>query len=308
MASVLAAGFLDFELYDHFLPHRRAQYAQFYRFMLMRLRQLFSGPVYRFIVAETVTVLRHNASVADSSSGPAENNSIPKLSIVGFAVWEAMGSNNPLADLWRSEGYDADGGPGRSWRRLPHALTAAIEGPLLGLEYMYVKMFLNKVCDHVTLRHMISLLHHNFDALSAALHLQFLCIHPGYQGGGVGGILLDWGLRLARQWTLPTVLESSLAGYRFYERNGFKAVLMVRIGGGDVDGEELEAANGTEKQNGQASHATRHGAKSYDMPVMVWEPEGHEGQWVESDGKGGWKLRDGVGTLHVNEGEEEVVN
>lgn len=255
IALCLAHAFLDFELYEHFLASRREHFEEYYRYLLMRIKGIWAEPNSRFYVAETY--VRSEEAMASGNSEHRSSTAVRR--IIGFAAWEADGATNPLAVEWRAERD--------TW-------SNAIERYLLPLEQKYTRYFLNRVADHVTLLHLRSLFSGNFKTVPFTLHLAFLVTHPSHRGIGAGGMLLEHGLReFARPHGLPVVLESSLAGWKFYEYKAFKVCKWVRISkakGGWTKGEE------------------------YDMPVMIWEPDGMEGQWVEEDGKGGWKLRQGL--------------
>ena len=51
-----------------------------------------------------------------------------------------------------------------------------------------------------------------------------LAISPEHQRRGAGNILLQWGINVADDASLPCYLESSTEGYDLYRRNGFEDV------------------------------------------------------------------------------------
>jgi predicted N-acetyltransferase YhbS len=51
-----------------------------------------------------------------------------------------------------------------------------------------------------------------------------VAVHPDYQGQGVGGQLMKWGMDVAEQLNLPIYLESTVEGVPLYKRLGFKTL------------------------------------------------------------------------------------
>jgi GNAT superfamily N-acetyltransferase len=54
------------------------------------------------------------------------------------------------------------------------------------------------------------------------IDLHMLHADPAFQGRGAGGMLVEWGTKIADELGLPAYLESSPKGYRVYQRYGFK--------------------------------------------------------------------------------------
>jgi predicted N-acetyltransferase YhbS len=220
IAKVLHANLLDFELHDHFAPDRKARSDEFYVFILYRVRKFFVAPRVRYMVAE-----RTNLS---TSGAPIRGE------VIGFSAWDAQGDTNPLAV---------------EWSRSSSGWLAGLERRLVQLELLHHQYFQSDVVNYADMARIIDLLHASYetlDSLQANLHLQFLMVDPAWQKGhGIGRRLLQWGLDVASQLGLPVVLESSLAGYEFYLKHGFRCLTKVRV---DIRPE-----------------------KAYDMPIMLYE-------------------------------------
>ncbi|KAK3628655.1 hypothetical protein LTR56_018470 [Elasticomyces elasticus] len=54
-----------------------------------------------------------------------------------------------------------------------------------------------------------------------AVHLNTLAVLPGYQRKGIGGRLMDWGLRKADELGFDAWVEGSVPGRPLYEKHGF---------------------------------------------------------------------------------------
>jgi ribosomal protein S18 acetylase RimI-like enzyme len=222
IAKVLHANLLDFELHDHFAPDRKARSDEFYVFVLNRVRKFFVQPNCRYMVAE-----RTNLNI---SGLPQTGES------VGFSAWEAHGDDNTIAT---------------EWSRTKSGWLSALESRLVQVELFYNQNFQGNVINYGDFIRTIDLLHASYetlDSLRSNMHLQFLMVAPAWQKGhGIGRRLLQWGLDVAKQLRLPVVLESSLAGYEFYLKHGFRLLTTVRI---DTKPE-----------------------KAYDMPIVVYDTQ-----------------------------------
>ncbi|EXJ70343.1 uncharacterized protein A1O5_06411 [Cladophialophora psammophila CBS 110553] len=71
------------------------------------------------------------------------------------------------------------------------------------------------------------------------LYLHWLVVHPSYQRQGIGQKLLNWGIEVADGENIVAWLFARPAGSRLYERNGWKAVLIIEV---DVPDEDLMVA------------------------------------------------------------------
>ena len=64
------------------------------------------------------------------------------------------------------------------------------------------------------------------NALQNALEIERIYVRPGLQGSGIGQLLFDKGLEVARKntfdWVWLGVWDKNTAAIRFYERNGFE--------------------------------------------------------------------------------------
>jgi ribosomal protein S18 acetylase RimI-like enzyme len=96
-------------------------------------------------------------------------------------------------------------------------------------------------------------------------HLASLVVDTRYQRRGIGAMLLEWGIEQAQAEMVPCGLESSFAGKKLYEKMGFRTFDEVRFGAGERD----------------------------VFAVMVWEPSGVEGRWLEK-ARAAVELKDGV--------------
>lgn len=219
IARILMINFLNFEFHDQFCPKRGEKQEEFYLFVLARVRMYFVKPTARTMVAEKLDI-------------GVEGQ---KAEVIGFATWEAQGDRNPVREEWSREST--------GWMN-------TIEQRLVEVELLYHRYVRNTIFDYALFRQAWERLHHAYDDqtnLDNVLHLQFLMVKPEWQKGhGVGHRLLQWGLDVADEIKMPVVIESSLAGYKFYLRNGCKLLKMVRI---DFVPE-----------------------KAYDMPVVVYHP------------------------------------
>jgi GNAT superfamily N-acetyltransferase len=79
--------------------------------------------------------------------------------------------------------------------------------------------------------------------------LHMLHTDPEYQGQGAGGALMEWGKQKADELGLPTYLESSAKGHRFYQKHGFKDVQVMTM--------DLSQYGGT---------------GTHEQPLMIREP------------------------------------
>lgn len=73
---------------------------------------------------------------------------------------------------------------------------------------------------------------------------------PAFQGRGAGGMLVDWGTKKAEKLGLPIYLESSKAGYRLYQKHGFKDIETFKV------------------------DFSPFGGPLHEQLLMIWEPSG----------------------------------
>lgn len=221
ITRILVANLLEFELHDHFVPERKQHPEEYHEFLLRRVKLFFIKPETRYMVAEA------GVPGADGNQQTA---------IVGFSTWEAQGSKNQL---------------GQQWRQSRTGWAGKLETALIRLELNYYRYCLNRIVDYSALDEIMNRLHgayESLDWLQDCLHLQFLMVDPAlHRGFGVGRKLLQWGIELSHQLGIPIVLESSLLGYDFYLKHGFRLLEHVHI---DIVPE-----------------------KAYDVPIVVYEPQ-----------------------------------
>lgn len=74
---------------------------------------------------------------------------------------------------------------------------------------------------------------------------------PKFQRRGVGSLLIKHAQKLAAEENLPLTLEASIVGRKLYLKNGFKLVGEVKL------------------------------CEEFSDGLMVWEPVGMEGTWLE---------------------------
>lgn len=53
---------------------------------------------------------------------------------------------------------------------------------------------------------------------------------PAYQKRGIGRELINWGLANIKHDSIPIYLDSSLSGWNFYEKTGWKVVDVIPVG------------------------------------------------------------------------------
>lgn len=69
------------------------------------------------------------------------------------------------------------------------------------------------------------------------IYCHVVAVHPDYQKKGIGKLLVDYGLNVARQAGLPVYVESSRDGMRLYEGCGFRKLReqpKSKVDGGDT--------------------------------------------------------------------------
>lgn len=81
--------------------------------------------------------------------------------------------------------------------------------------------------------------------------LRSLCTDLPYQRRGIGSMLIAWGKERATEDGVPIGLSSSMEGQGLYLKEGFRLYKTVKIEGFPIG----------------------------EVPVLLWEPPGLEGQW-----------------------------
>ncbi|KAF2011350.1 acyl-CoA N-acyltransferase [Aaosphaeria arxii CBS 175.79] len=141
----------------------------------------------------------------------------------------------------------------RKWQR--SSLLRKIDCHLLSWEQWYEEHFLDRAQDTKRMEiYMDKLPTDLYNLLGPRWHVGLLGVSPKYQRRGIGGRLLQYGLKFATEEDLPVTLEASAKGHNLYLRSGFKIIADAEI----VDG--LRSA------------------------AMVWEPEGSRGRWLRDVG------------------------
>lgn len=131
-------------------------------------------------------------------------------------------------------------------------MLTEFERKLLDWEMWYDTKFLNRVEDSERLAEYIRLEPWNyFAAMNPRWHVGLLCVSPEFQRRGVGSRLIQHAQRLAADEGLPLTLEASVVGKSLYFKRGFKVVNEVKL------------------------------CEEYSDALMVWEPSGLEGTWLE---------------------------
>jgi GNAT superfamily N-acetyltransferase len=129
---------------------------------------------------------------------------------------------------------------------------AEFERKLLDWEIWYDTKFLDRAGDPKRLAEYIELEPWNsFTPIGPRWHMGILCVSPKFQRRGVGSLLVQQTQRLAADEELPVTLEASIVGKNLYLKSGFKIVGEVKICEGFADA------------------------------LMLWEPSGLEGTWLE---------------------------
>lgn len=271
IARLHADAFNDFEIYDWFLSGRHAHPEQYYRYLLLRDRMLFDSPDFRFTIAEAprnevdraISLKKGSSSGSEGVRATAGrrrvdleagngNDKGQEMVPLAFMCLEAKGES-ALARRWKAED---------SW-------DAWFDGLAARLERNYVRYVTNRVADYAAFAGLVARFGVSFPGIPGLVHVQFLITGPEYQGLGVGRALLAEALELGRREGLCVGLESSYAGRRMYERTGFKVTMEHVI----------------EEWDGNKNRTTTR------TPVMIWEPEDRKGEWLEEDGKGGWRVK-----------------
>lgn len=88
------------------------------------------------------------------------------------------------------------------------------------------------------------------------VYCHVVAVDPEFQRQGVGKLLMEEALRIARQAGLPIYLESSREAVRLYEGLGFRR----------IKGEKVV----------HSAEVVGEGKENYEVPLMVWVPEGAE--------------------------------
>ena len=116
-----------------------------------------------------------------------------------------------------------------------------LERQLLYLEEQYIKHFrLDRSLDPKRLAesYVADEKHDPFDEKHESWHLSFAVVDPEMQGRGIGGMLVDWGLKNARKEGVPATVLASQVGRLLYRKKGFEHVGMNKVAEG-VEGEYL---------------------------------------------------------------------
>lgn len=203
ITTILVKNFYNFELHDHIAPTRREHPEEYYAFVLRRVKMFYVKPETRYMVAEAST--------------PSLNGS-QETTIVGFSTWEMLGNKNPIA---------------QQWRQTSSGWGTKMESMLVNLDLQYYRYCINRVVHYENFYAIMDRKHGTYEHvpwLQNCIHLQFLMVAPAWhRGRGIGRKLLQWGIDVSNQHGLPIVLESSLMGYDFYLKHGFRLLDSVRV-------------------------------------------------------------------------------
>jgi GNAT superfamily N-acetyltransferase len=99
-----------------------------------------------------------------------------------------------------------------------------------------------------------------------AYELSGLYVHPGYQGYGVGKLLVRWGMDRAAEEGVPVFISAEERGVRFYEAVGCKRLSKSDYwldSEGELIAPEDRSKSAWEKANGGVSGCD-----------LIWCPEG----------------------------------
>ncbi|KAI9716395.1 MAG: hypothetical protein M1828_000337 [Chrysothrix sp. TS-e1954] len=135
-----------------------------------------------------------------------------------------------------------------------------VQGRLLKLEGDYWQYCVDRASDQAVYRDFIKAMEGNYKDLKEHIYCMALGVDPKWQRKGVGKQLLRWGKDLARQEGLPIALTSSPVGYSMYIKEGFSEYMITR-------------------------------SLNLDVPVLLWEPEEHKGDWLATDEEGKTTLK-----------------
>ncbi|KAJ4290223.1 hypothetical protein N0V90_010438 [Kalmusia sp. IMI 367209] len=132
------------------------------------------------------------------------------------------------------------------------SLFNKIERQLIRWEQWYDATFMDRAADPKHMKELLDLAPWTFfKPINPRWHLGLIGVSPKFQRRGVGSMLVQQGQKFAAQEGVPMTLEASVVGRRLYLKNGFKKVHEMAICDGYVD------------------------------HLMVWEPAGSEGTWLE---------------------------
>ncbi|PSN65915.1 acyl-CoA N-acyltransferase [Corynespora cassiicola Philippines] len=221
VAEITHAVFLQDDHYRYMYPRQEQYPEDMRRYQLIRLR------------TRLVTAGSH-AFVAVNDKGK----------VTGYAFFERSGNDEKAKERMR----DSWG-----WK---------LERALLSWEIWYETTFLDRASDPARIATARAADANEFyDLLGPQWHLGLLAVSVHHQRKGIGALLLEHGLKIAREEGFPMTLESSVPGRGLYLKKGFRVV------------EEIEFAEGLWNVS------------------MVWEPEAKRGAWLEEKGDGKAHIR-----------------
>lgn len=184
LARVANAGYANSALHRRIAPHQDKYPLDYYHWRLNIIRQRFTTPELRTIVA------------FDNTSGE----------ILGQAAWAVEGEDTPLYKRWTGEFGWSD------W----------VEGKVIEAEKLWSRYVADRSVDYAFLDGFMSgFLGEHRVKRPACLHCHMIVVDPTTRSNGVGRLLIDWAKDLAMKEDLPLFLESLVEAVGFYEKSGF---------------------------------------------------------------------------------------
>lgn len=117
------------------------------------------------------------------------------------------------------------------------------------------------------------------DSLTAShAGLSAMAVHPAHRGRGAGGLMMEYGVKLADEMNVEMFAEAKPLGRRLYERYGLYTLFTLL-----VDTEKRDASDAWRAYQGHLGHV---------HVYAMWRPK--QGVWKEGGPKGPWDVMAGV--------------